>query len=311
MPQAKLNFSTMVPYCRVPTHAISDGLVTVDSFLALDQANTDPRTVEAFGDEWSRFPAFSEEEIECVGAEYFDIVGPEMINSISVCLDLGCGSGRWSRYLARRVAAIEAVDPSRAVLAAARATGGLGNVRVTQAGYGCLPFAPRSFDFVFSLGVVHHVPDPGAAVREAADMLRPGGWLLLYVYYDLSNTSSWYRAVFRAADALRRQVSALPAKPRFVVADLIAALAYAPLVAIARVLRHLGVSAWHRVPLAYYANKTWRVLRNDALDRFGTPLEQRFSKEQVERMLLDARLEDIRFSAHAPYWHVVARRPDG
>jgi hypothetical protein len=104
-------------------------------------------------------------------------------------------------------------------------------------------------------------------------------------------------------------VSALPARPRFVAADLIAALAYAPLVTLARALRLLGVPAWDRVPLAYYANKTWRVLRNDALDRFGTPLEQRFSKGQVERMLLNARLEDIHFSQHAPYWHVVARKP--
>lgn len=47
------------------------------------------------------------------------------------------------------------------------------------------------------------------------------------------------------------------------------------------------------------------ILRNDALDRFGTPLEQRFSRNQIEEMMLKCGLEEIRFSEKAPYWHAI------
>ena len=62
------------------------------------------------------------------------------------------------------------------------------------------------------------------------------------------------------------------------------------------------------MPLSYYVDKPWKVIRNDALDRFGTPLEQRFSRRQIEDMLIAAGLKDVRFSDHEPFWHVVARK---
>ena len=69
-----------------------------------------------------------------------------------------------------------------------------------------MPFDRESFDFVFSLGVVHHLPDTPAAVREAASMLKPSGWLLLYVYYNLDNRGALHRVLFGAADGCRRLV---------------------------------------------------------------------------------------------------------
>jgi hypothetical protein len=64
-----------------------------------------------------------------------------------------------------------------------------------------------------------------------------------------------------------------------------------------------------RLPFSYYAGKSWRVIRNDALDRFGTPLEKRFSQDQIRGFLEQAGLVDIRFSGKDPFWHCVARRP--
>ena len=62
------------------------------------------------------------------------------------------------------------------------------------------------------------------------------------------------------------------------------------------------------MPLSYYIGKSINVIRNDALDRFGTPLEQRFSKKEIEEMLINAGLEDIVFSERAPYWHVLGKK---
>jgi len=61
-------------------------------------------------------------------------------------------------------------------------------------------------------------------------------------------------------------------------------------------------------PLAYYRNRSYYVLRTDALDRFGTRLEQRFTRAEVEAMMRDAGLGDIVFSPRAPYWCATGRR---
>ena len=50
------------------------------------------------------------------------------------------------------------------------------------------------------------------------------------------------------------------------------------------------------------------MLRTDALDRFGTRLEQRFTKDEITAMLLEAGFTDIRFSNTPPFWTVVARK---
>lgn len=78
----------------------------------------------------------------------------------------------------------------------------------------------------------------------------------------------------------------------------------------ARLLERLG---WlpPSFPLAYYRDLSFYVMRTDALDRFGTRLEQRFTREQIEAMLRAAAMEKIRFSESAPFWCVSAIRRGG
>jgi hypothetical protein len=63
-----------------------------------------------------------------------------------------------------------------------------------------------------------------------------------------------------------------------------------------------------RLPLAAYRFQTWNIIRNDSLDRFGTPLEQRFSRKQLEEMMRHFGLTDIKFSEKIPFWHAIGRR---
>ena len=70
----------------------------------------------------------------------------------------------------------------------------------------------------------------------------------------------------------------------------------------------LGEKWGNKIPLSYYSNKSFNVIRNDSLDRFGTPLEQRFSKKQIEKMMHEAGLHDIKFSNNQPYWHVIGQK---
>jgi SAM-dependent methyltransferase len=281
------------------------------SYVSAGERHLDPATVGAFGREWTRFASFTESEIETGGREYFaDLLPDDRLRGARV-LDLGCGSGRWTRYLAARATFVEAADPSEAAIVAARATADLPNVRVVQAGVASLPYEKASFDIVASVGVLHHVPDTAGAIRQATEYLRPGGWLYLYLYYSLDGRPWWYRAAFRGANAMRTVISRLPHRAKAGACDIIAVAVYLPLIGLASLVRCVspGSRAYEALPLHYYVDKPLKIVRNDALDRFGTPLERRFSKDEIAHMLAAARLEDVSFGDAMPRWRVVARKP--
>ncbi|MEO8069641.1 MAG: class I SAM-dependent methyltransferase [Flavobacteriales bacterium] len=272
---------------------------------AAGQGHRDPQTITSFGEEWEKFTVFSADDLRMIGDEYFDIVPDGLLTKDTVVLDLGCGSGRWTRYISPQVGRVEAVDPSAAVLHAAHANSDLANVRWSQAGVDNIPFPDSSFDMIVCLGVLHHVPDTAGAVRKAAAKLRPGGHLLLYLYYALDGRGPLFKALFHASTLVRRVVSKLPGALKRFVCDLIAVFVYMPFVLLARLMKAIGGGSWKKVPLSYYVGKRFLIVRNDALDRFGTPLEQRFTKGEMEQMMQSAGLTGIRFSRSAPFWHAL------
>jgi SAM-dependent methyltransferase len=299
-------------YSQTPTRRIHSGSHSIESFTDVTRPeNIDWETVESFGSEWHEFGQFSESEIAQIGADYFDIVPGERLDpNRTLALDVGCGSGRWSKFLATKVRCIEAVDPSEAVWVAARMVASHSNVRVTQAGVDCLPFADHTFDFVFSLGVLHHIPDTQRAIERCVAKLKPGGMFLIYLYYNLDNRGPAHKLVFAAVNSLRRRICKLSVRAKKLVCNLIAAGVYWPAANFAKLMtRWFPSSSWTRnLPLAYYRDKSFYIMRNDSLDRFGTPLEQRFSRREIEQMLINAGLENVRFSEKEPYWHAVATK---
>jgi SAM-dependent methyltransferase len=298
------------PTLRDPARIIAGPTGPIPSYVAVAETNLDQETVAAFGREWERFGDFSEDEVASGGREYFaDLLPDQMLRGVRA-LDVGCGSGRWTRYLAARAGFVDAADPSDAVMVAARATAGLANVRVIHASVSSLPYPPGAFDLVASVGVLHHLPDTAAAIRTLAGLLRPGGVMYLYLYYQLEGRSAAYRAVFRMADLLRRFVSRLPSPIKLAAAETAAVTLYLPFIAAGRLVRRLAPESrrHERLPLHYYLDKPWKIVRNDALDRFGTPLERRFSRDEIARMLTAAGLTDIRFGETMPKWRVTARK---
>ncbi|MBD99344.1 MAG: SAM-dependent methyltransferase [Verrucomicrobia bacterium] len=299
---------TEIPFRSAPISNKKIGKKTVASFDIVD-GNIDQETVESFGDEWLKFNAFSEADIQGAGDQYFDIVSPKMLNKESTVLDLGCGSGRWTKYIAPRAGFIEAVDPSDAVFQAAHVWNDLENVRFTQASVDSLPFPDRSFDFVMSLGVLHHIPDTAQAIKTALKKLKPNGYALIYLYYALDNRGFLFKIIFRLSGLFRTVVSKMPKSLKHLICDLLAVFIYLPFIYVGKLTKALiPGNAYLKVPLAYYRNKSWNIIRNDALDRFGTPLEQRFKRHEIEEMLKSANMKNIIFSEGEPYWHVVAQK---
>jgi hypothetical protein len=91
----------------------------------------------------------------------------------------------------------------------------------------------------------------------------------------------------------------------------IAALAYVPLARVAEVLERRGKRV-DRMPLSAYRSKSFYAMRTDALDRFGTRIEKRFTKEEVLAVLREAGLERVTVSPDPPFWLAIGfAPPDG
>ena len=271
--------------------------------------NVDQKTVESFGEEWNSFHGFSEKEIKEIGDMYFDIVTPEMFSRESRIIDIGCGSGRFIKYIRERYEhqVIVGIDPSSAILAADSLLGTDEKVILVQAAADNIPYPDNYFDFAYSLGVLHHIPDTQKALNDSVKVLKPGGYFLLYLYYNLDNRNFFFKIIFQLSNLLRGVVSKMPAKAKKIICDILAILLYMPFVLLCRLLKRLGVpeSVRKYIPLQGYERQTFYVIRNDSLDRFGTPLEQRFSRKQIKIMMEKAGLHDVVFSEKIPYWHAI------
>jgi SAM-dependent methyltransferase len=164
-----------------------------------------------------------------------------------------------------------------------------------------------SQDFGVSLGVLHHVPDTAAGIKSCAQMLKPGAPFLLYLYYALDNRPFWFRVLWKLSDVVRIITSKLPHTPRYIVSQIIALFVYWPLARASRLLERAGLpdSLVSLVPLSTYRSLSFYTIRTDSLDRFGTRLEQRFTKSQIFEMMSIAGFENITFSNSEPYWVAV------
>lgn len=275
--------------------------------------NIDPHTVQAFDANWSqdrgkddRFAAAAS-AAERSFREFFSIFPLESVRE-GEGFELGCGSGRIARHVAPEVRLLHCIEPTSGGIDGARERlRGIDNVVLYQAGVDSIPLEDSSQDFGYSVGVLHHVPETEAGLRQCVAKLRPGAPFLLYLYYRFDNRPAWFRSLWRASDLLRRGIAKLPFPARRASSSSLAMLVYWPLSRAARVAERAGlnVEPW---PLSYYRSSNLAVLRKDALDRFGTRLEQRFTRAEIEAMMARSGLERIRFREGPPYWVAVGYR---
>ena len=272
--------------------------------------NLDADTVAGFGREWTSFDQSALEDCEArkIFAQYFALFPWQRLPADAVGFDLGCGSGRWARLVAERVGKLHCIDASVAALAVAQRTLATHrNCEFHHAGVDAMPLADASMDFAYSLGVLHHVPDTAAGLASCVAKLKPGAPFLIYLYYAFDQRPAWFRGLWRVSDVLRRLLSRAPYSLRYAVSQLLALGVYWPLARGARYLETRGFAV-DGLPLSAYRDKSFYTMRTDALDRFGTRLERRFTRVEITKMMADAGLEDIHFSPDEPYWCALGRR---
>jgi SAM-dependent methyltransferase len=269
--------------------------------------NVDPDVVADFGREWRSFgqEQLAGAQLDAAAADYFQIFPFDMLDANSVGFDMGCGTGRWARFVAPHVGHLRCVDASSMALDQAKKNLTLApNCSFVCESVGNNSMQDCSQDFGYSLGVLHHVPDTLAGLCSCTAKLKEGAPFLLYLYYRFDNKPAWFRLIWKTSDFGRRIISKLPYFLKLPLSQFIAFTVYLPLAKIALLAEKAGLNVAN-FPLAYYRVKNFYFMRTDALDRFGTKLEQRFTRSEIHQMMTAAGLRELRFSEKPPFWVAV------
>lgn len=153
----------------------------IPRFARLEELESDKQaTASGFGWQWQHFThedkRYAEQFLGWIGP-----VTPEFFRG-KVVLEGGCGKGRHTQLAASWGAKeVIGIDLSAAVETAFAATRDLPNAHIIQADIYNLPLS-RSFDYAFSVGVLHHLPDPLGGFQSLASKVKPGGHLTAWVY---------------------------------------------------------------------------------------------------------------------------------
>ena len=269
--------------------------------------NIDNKTIESFGDEWSRFDQekLNDQEIKYLFDKYFHIFPWSLLPDKAEGFDMGCGSGRWAALVAPKVEKLNCIDPSKKALDITRKKlKNYSNTKFIEASVSDIPLPPNSQDFGYSLGVLHHVPNTQEAIKDCVKMLKPRAPLLIYLYYKFDNRSKWYKSIWHLSNIMRIFISRMPSFMKSSITTLIAIFVYFPFARLALIGEKMGLNV-NQWLLSSYRKTSLYTMKTDSRDRFGTPLEKRFSRKEIKQMMQIAGLKNIQFSESFPFWCAV------
>jgi SAM-dependent methyltransferase len=231
------------------------------------------------------------------------VIDLDTLADARVC-DLGCGIGRWSFFLQHHAREIVLVDFSEAIFVARENLRGCRNAVYVMADLKRLPFREDFADFIFCLGVLHHLPTP--ALDEVRALRRYAPLLLIYLYYDLDNRPYYFRSILGMVTRVRTILASVKdSRLRNLLTWVIALTCYLPPITLGKLLRPFGLSSYIPLYDGYHADSVGRI-RQDVYDRFFTRIEQRFTKTEIAE--LHDTFSSVEVSPGIPYWHFVCRR---
>ncbi|HTL71032.1 MAG TPA: class I SAM-dependent methyltransferase [Candidatus Eisenbacteria bacterium] len=195
-------------------------------------------------------------------------------------LDAGCGGGRFLVHLAERGVRAVGFDLQSFVLTdcASRHP----DFELVQGDLFHPPFREGSFDYIYSLGVLHHTPDPKAAFLNLVRLLRPGGKIAVWVYPKKFTTPF--------SDFWRPLTVRMPAGPLYAAGWAVTGL-YGPLLKVPGLNRVLK-RVLFRMRLPWHDDWSWR--RHSFMDWYGARYQFKYSPEELRAWFREAGLSDIR-----------------
>jgi SAM-dependent methyltransferase len=282
--------------CRAP-YRVERGvprLLPKPEDVSADQKNT----VDRFGAQWNQFD-FLGPHYEWQFLKWIAPNTPETFKD-KIVLEGGCGKGRHSALVARFGARdVLAVDLGSAVEAAFRNTRQFPNVHVIQADLFHLPVAERTVDVAFSLGVLHHTPDPKGCFLQLVERVRPGGRVIAWVYGQENN--AW---IIHGVSPLREAItSRLPHEWVYQLSKLPAAMIWAVGRGLYRPLskppfESIGKKLFYEAYINYIAQFPYDEIHSIVHDHLTPPIAHYISRAEFEGWFAEAKLEDVEIGWH-------------
>ena len=268
-------------------------------------------TAAAFGWQWQHFSELHPEFED----QFLDWLYPIDRNVFSGkrVLDVGCGTGRHA-YLSARFGAREvvAVDLSGAVEAARTNLAALENVHVVQGDLLRLPLRRADqgggFDLIYSIGVLHHLPDPHAGFRALLPYLRPGGTIAVWLYGHENNG-----LVRHGVEPLRKLTTKMPRPALRAVAWPLAVAFHGVAKGMYRPLSHSRVG--RSLPLGEYlssvADFSFRQNYGIVFDQLSAPTAAYIRGPELQGWFAESGLSDVQIShRHGNSWRGCGRAAD-
>lgn len=273
---------------------------------ATPYADAIDRTRDSFGYQWT---VFSEMVVD-FRENFLNYIAPldERFFPGKRGLDLGCGFGRHIYNAAKFGAEMVGVDISDAIESTRVNTEGLPNVHLVQANAYELPFKPGVFDFAYSIGVLHHLPEPERAFNCLVRLVRPGGSVFIWVY------SSTRRILNMMLESVRAVTTRSPKSVQQACSFVGAAIDWVCFVLPYRWLSNLpGVGPIVRrvgpARLKVYAEYPFQVVYADWFDRLAAPIRFYYDADAMRGWLDRAKLSHVAISPTGMFgWRAYGER---
>ena len=281
--------------------------------MAGEQKRDARKTRDAFAYEWSRYPGSLPED-EPILLEESQLQPSDFRGKL--VLDAGCGMGRYSVAALSFGAEVVALDLSDALLRVAAVTPLWPKLHAVQGDLLCPPLKPRTFDLVYSHGVLHHTSDTHEAFKKVAALVKQGGYLSVWLYgmagkYEDFATNplkfpdgfagrhrrlTWMIVAVRHwfSDFVRFFTTRLPKPVTYALCYLLAAIGAVPLLKYLTFSVHPGFKV--------------RVIEN--FDWISPPYQWHHTKEELKRWFEEEGFEVVKVLPHGmvPKPGVLGRR---
>ncbi len=260
------------------------------------------RTSKSFGFQWNVFSEMHKEYEE----NFLRYIEPKTKSFFKgkTVLDAGCGFGRHTYYAAKYGACVIGFDLSDAVDAAYRNCRRFPNAHIVQGDIYNPPFR-KKFDFIMSIGVLHHLPHPENGYTSLVKLLRKGDEIFVWLYGREGRT---FKVVFLEG-TIRKIAVRMPQRMLYYFCYVPACIYHFTNI-VYNMLNKIGARRLSsRLPFKNYARFPFRVKLADAYDFLGTPINNYYTKEESEGWARSANLRDISVtSLGGRSWRIFAKK---
>ncbi len=248
--------------------------------------NAERRTIKSYSYQWRKFKQMFPEWEQV----FLDTIAPLKKDFFpgKVGLDAGCGFGRSLYYSAGYGAEMIGLDLSEAIEAARENTRHLPNVHLVQGDIFHPPVRHGALDFAYSIGVLHHLPDPKAGFLSLTPLIRKGGTMFIWVYLrGRGRQIKWF-------NRMRAVSTRLPLGAVNAASLALAAGQWTFWLLPYRALHALGFRRLAaRMPFTLYARYPFRVLHTDWVDGLAVPLQNYYKPEDIRTWFADGGYERV------------------